>query len=380
MNIADIASPDYVEVDINDRFGKIRSLFDRENPKGVLVTKDGTYQGILTERQLLQSRVDDSMRAESMIRSAPRIDRTEDVRTVCRMLVEGGTKIAPVFESDRLWGIITEDAILAAVHEHLNTLSVADIYSDDVVVVRQRTTVGRAINLLRENGISRLPVLDQDGLLVGMLTTHDLSDVIVRDMNKATLGERAGDIDGILDIPVDDVMSTPVTTVVTDATVGEAVNVMFEYDYSGLVVTPKDDDRVVEGVITKTDVLRTLSITEDNHLDVQITNIDLLDRLSREEVRKSITEVVDKYQDMQVQHAHVRFQQHKERHRGVRLINCQIRLRTSFGQVAGSGEGFGADAAFRVALDKLERNVLETKGVRADEQYRGELLRKLGEL
>jgi hypothetical protein len=83
---------------------------------------------------------------------------------------------------------------------------------------------------------------------------------------------------------------------------------------------------------------------------------------------------------MQVQHAHVRFHEHKETHRGTPLIQAQIRLRTNKGQAAGSGEGYGADNAFRVALDKLERNVLELKGVRADEEYRGQLLRKLGEL
>jgi ribosome-associated translation inhibitor RaiA len=83
---------------------------------------------------------------------------------------------------------------------------------------------------------------------------------------------------------------------------------------------------------------------------------------------------------MQVQHAHVRFHKHKEKLRGTPLIQCQVRLRTNKGQVAGSGEGYGADMAFNVALDKLERRVLELKGVRADEEYRGQLLRKLGEL
>jgi ribosome-associated translation inhibitor RaiA len=83
---------------------------------------------------------------------------------------------------------------------------------------------------------------------------------------------------------------------------------------------------------------------------------------------------------MQVMHAHVRFHKHKEKLRGTPLIQCQIRLRTNHGQVAGSGEGYGARTAFGVALDKLERRVLEMKGVQADEEYRGQLLQKLGDL
>jgi ribosome-associated translation inhibitor RaiA len=136
----------------------------------------------------------------------------------------------------------------------------------------------------------------------------------------------------------------------------------------------------VAGVVTKTDVLRALTFTEEEHMDVQITNVRLLDTLSRDAIRQDIETVVDKYADMQVQHAHVRFHEHKEKLRGTPLIQCQIRLRTNKGQAAGSGEGYGADPAFNVALDKLERNVLERKGVVADEEYRGQLLRKLGEL
>jgi hypothetical protein len=83
---------------------------------------------------------------------------------------------------------------------------------------------------------------------------------------------------------------------------------------------------------------------------------------------------------MSVQHAHVRFHQHREKLRGTPLIQSQIRLRTTHGQVAGSGEGYGAESSFRVALDKLERNVVEMKGMRSDEEYKGQLLRKLNEL
>ena len=296
------------------------------------------------------------------------------------MLVEGGTKIAPVFEADRLWGIVTQDDILEAVLENLDALTVEQIYTEDVVTVTEGTHVGQAINLLREHGVSRLPVLDDNGLLSGMVTTHDIVDIVVRDMDKTTRGDRGGGNDRILDIPVYDVMSSPVSTTSVDESVRDAVERMLTNDYTGLVVTPEEDDRLVEGIVTKTDVLRALTYTEEQHMDVQITNIKLLDTIDRREIRACIEEVADKYKEMQVQHAHVRFHEHKEKLRGTPLIQSQIRLRTNKGQAAGSGEGYGAESAFRVALDKLERNVIELKSVQSDEEYKGQLLRKLGEL
>jgi len=379
MDIADIASREYVAVDAGERLGKVRALFERENPKGIVVTDGGEYVGVITERQLLQSHVQDRAKVGAMSKAAPRVDRTEDVREVARMLVEGGVKVAPVVEGDDLWGIVTADAILEAVLENLDVLRVEQIHTDEVVTVTEETRIGQAINLLRENGISRLPVLD-DGVLSGVVTTHDIVDVAVRDGDKTTRGDRAGDVERVLDLPVYDVMSSPVVTTRREESVRDAVARMLENDYSGLVVTPDDDDRTVAGVLTKTDVLRALTYTEREYMDVQITNIDLLDGIGREDVRRDVEGAARKYQRMNVEHAHVRFHEHKETLRGTPLVYCQIRLRTNRGQMAGSGEGYGAESAFRVALDRLERNVIETKGTVSDEEYRGQLLRKLDEL
>ncbi|WP_178918192.1 CBS domain-containing protein [Natronomonas gomsonensis] len=380
MNIADIATPEYIQVDDDERLGKIRSIFERENPKGVIVTNDETYAGVITERQLVQSHIEDDAKASVMMRNAPKVGRTDDLRDVARMLVEGGTKVAPVFEGENLWGIVTEDAILEAVHDNLDVLTVEQIYTEEVVTLTEDDHVGKAINHLREHGVSRLPVVNESGHLTGMVTTHDIADFAVRTMERQQKGDRSGETDRMLDLPVYDLMNSPVETVTLGATVSDAVEQMFENDYAGLVVTPADDDRMVAGILTKTDILRALTYTEEEAMDVQVTNVELLDTLTRENIRTSITEVADKYQDMQVHHAHVRFHEHKERLRGTPLIQCQIRLRTNRGQVAGSGEGYGAETAFHVAVDKLERNVLELKGTRADEEYEGQLLRKLGEL
>ncbi|EMA51179.1 CBS domain-containing protein [Halococcus thailandensis] len=380
MNIADIATTDHVEVSADQRLGKVRALFEEESPRGLIVTNNGEYAGVITQRSLMQSHVEDSTKANALMSSAPQVKRTSDVRDVARMLVEGNTKVAPVVEGDSLWGIVTADAILEAVLDNLDALVVSQIHTDDVITIAEDASVGQAINRLREHGVSRLPVENEAGYLTGVATTHDLVDFVVRNMDQPTEGERSGDSDRMLDIPVYDLMSAPVETISGDESVREAVSRMLDNDYNGLVVTPPEDDRTIDGVLTKTDVLRALTFTEEDHMDVQITNIDLLDTITREDLRESVTQVADKFQEMQVHHAHVRFHKHKEKLRGTPLIQCQIRLRTSQGQVAGTGEGYGAESAFRVALDKLERNVLERKGIRADEQRRGQILRKLNEI
>ncbi|MEF8781331.1 MAG: CBS domain-containing protein [Haloferacaceae archaeon] len=378
MDITDIAVEEYVEIDASTRLGKVRSIFESQNPKGIVVTEDGEYSGVIGERDLLKSRIEDDTKASVLTKNAPRVKRTEHIREVARILVEGNVKIAPVYEGERLYGIVTEDGILEAVLDNLDAITVEQIYTQDVVTITEEGHVGQAINRLRENGISRLPVLNENGRLTGILTTHDIVEFVIRRENRLGRHDRSGDTDRMLDIPVYDLMSNPVLTTTTKETVQAAVERMFDNDVAGLVVT--EDGDTVDGVVTKTDVLRALTFTEEESMDVQITNIALLDTISRDHIVESIESVADKYQEMAVHHAHVRFHEHKEKLRGTPLIQCQIRLRTSEGQVAGSGEGYGSEHAFHVALDKLERNVLELKGLKADEEYRGQLLRKLGEL
>ncbi|MFD1643153.1 CBS domain-containing protein [Halohasta litorea] len=380
MDITDIVMTEFVEVDVDERLAKVRAKFDEKNPRGVIVTDDGSYEGVIGESELVKSQIQDDTKASVLMTSAPRVDHHEDIREVARLLVEGDVRIAPVFRGETLAGIITTDAILTAVLGNLDALVVEQIYTEAVIDITAKASVGQAINRLREHGISRLPVVDDDGSLDGVITTHDIVDFVVRDHERQHKGDRSGDRDRMLDLPVENLMSSPVVTATPAESVETIVERMFDNDISGLVVTTGDTKGTVDGVITKTDVLRALTFTEEESMDVQITNVELLDTISREEIVQSITQVVDKYQEMNVMHAHVRFHEHKEKLRGTPLIQSQIRLRTSHGQLAGTGEGYGANHAFHVALDKLERNVLELKGINADKEYRGQLLRKLNEI
>ena len=375
MDITDIVVEEFVEVDADERLATVRAAFDQANPKGVIVTEDGDYTGVIGESELVKSRIQDDTKASVLMTAAPRVDDHEDIRETARLLVEGDVNVAPVFRGETLDGIITTDAILEAVLENLDALTVSQIYTDEVITETTAATVGQAINRLREHSISRLPIVDDTDTLTGVITTHDIVNFVVRDENRQEKGDRSGDHDRMLDLPVENLMTSPVLTAELEDAVDGAVEVMFDNGISGLVVT--DDDNGVSGIITKTDVLRALTFTEEESMDVQITNVKLLDSIDRTEIVESITQVVDKYQAMNVIHAHVRFHEHKEKLRGTPLIQAQIRLRTSHGQLAGSGEGYGANHAFHVALDKLERNVLERKGVNADAKQRGQLIQNL---
>jgi Predicted transcriptional regulator, contains C-terminal CBS domains len=280
MDITNIATPDYVEVRADKRLGKIRSIFDRERPNGIIVTKVGGYTGVVGEKQLVRSRMGDDTKVDVVTKSAPKLDRHEDIREAARMLVEGDVNVAPVFEGNQLYGIVTGEDILEAVLENLDAISVEDIFTDDVVDVAEQSPLGEAINKLREHSISRVPVVEQDesSSLTGILTTHDIIDFVVRDDDRQGRGDRSGDLDRMLDLPVYDLMSAPVITAQPNEPVSDAVKRMFDNDISGVVVTPAAGDTTIEGVLTKTDVLRALTFTEEDRWMFKSRTLDYLKR------------------------------------------------------------------------------------------------------
>jgi CBS domain-containing protein len=379
MDISDIATDEYVRARPDETVGELRSMFEEGNAGGILVIEDGESVGVITPQELLRSQTDDATAARQVARAVPVVDRTEGVREVARLLVENETRVAPVSAEGELWGGVTQDAILEAVLENLDVLTVKEIATQNVVTVTEDDTLSEAINLLREHGVSRLPVVETGQRPVGIVTAEDLVEFVVRSTEKQSAGDRGGDSPTLRELPVENVMDRTVHTTTLGSTVSEAVSTMLEKDVDGLVVVPEYDERVA-GVLTKTDVMRALSYTQEDVMDVQITNVDLLRSTSREEVAEDVEEIVGKHRELDVHHVHIRLQEHEEELRGHSLVRCQVRMWTDQGELAGTGEGYGGDEALSIALDKLERNVLELKGERSDEEYRGQLLRTLDEL
>lgn len=383
MDISDACTREYESLSSETTLSKVRGTFST-NPDArvVVILDDGEFQGVVTRKDLVASNRSPQAKADSVMRLPPRVSQTEDVRETARLMVENDLDLLPVFEGDQFYGVITAFGLLEHVLPNLNALTVGDVHSQDLLTVEPETTLGEVINFIREYGISRLPVVDGDNP-VGMVSVYDLVDFTVREMERAQggstdgfdkhggsgsresynttggYGERSGFAARMLDLPARDVMNSPAYTIEPSRPLDDAVEQMLENGHSSLVVV--DDNGAPTGIVTKTDVLRSLTWTEENHMPVQIFGVDLLDLITREEVADRIEAIDGKYEDMSIIEANVAFQKHRERHRGTPLVRATVRLFTDRGIHSGTGEEYGADAAFESACDVLERNVLDEK-------------------
>jgi predicted transcriptional regulator len=87
-----------------------------------------------------------------------------------------GARIVPI-------GVLTDrDIVIEVLAENVDpkVLRVADVMSTDLATVRDDNGLEFALNVMRGHGVRRLPVLDRDGALTGIVSLDDIIQYLAR--------------------------------------------------------------------------------------------------------------------------------------------------------------------------------------------------------
>ncbi len=151
--------------------------------------------------------------------------------------------------------------------------TVADVMSHDPIVVRAETPLNEAIQILAERRISGLPVVDDVGKLLGIISETDLMwqetgvtppayimflDSVIYLKNPATY-ER--DLHKALGQTVGEVMSKNPITISPDKTLREAATIMHDRSVHRVPVLDRTDQ--VIGILTRGDIIRAMAASQD---------------------------------------------------------------------------------------------------------------------
>ena len=113
------------------------------------------------------------------VTEAARLMRSHHVGDLVVVEEKGGRK-HPV-------GIVTDrDIVVEVVAAGVNpdALKVGDIMGPDVATVRESEGLYEALRYMRDKGVRRMPVVDRDGGLVGILTLDDLMSLLAEEMTE----------------------------------------------------------------------------------------------------------------------------------------------------------------------------------------------------
>jgi CBS domain-containing protein len=379
--VKDVFKKGFSAVHENDSVSKCLELFKREKPPvlAVLDAKD-KYVGVISRRWVVRSRVDPAAtKVKSLMRSAPKVSADFSLSKTARLMIESGVRQLPVFEKTKLLGFVTDENIIrGAVTQEWGGATVEKIMTRAPQVIDAGRSVGAVLSLFREHGVSHVPVIDE-GKLTGIVSIQDVIERVFQPRQRQTHGEIVGEKVPVLSIPVKGIMAKPVITIQPDSSLKEAEKKMHDHDVTCLVVLSSGR---LTGIVTKLDFLEPISQLEvpERKLAVQFGVKGITINPDQQGfMMKEFESFARKYRDaLEAGTLFVYFKTHGTNQRGVPLIHCRMQLRTTKGLFFSSGEGFGVEPTFRVALDRLDKRLLRSKELAYDPKYAREYLRKIG--
>ena len=115
---------------------------------------------------------------EAMHKGVEWVSPDTPVTALAKKMLEQDVGAIPIGENDRLIGIVTDrDITLRAVAngKDVSGLTARDVMTKGIVWCRDIDEVNQAANVMQTKQVRRLPVIDQNKRMVGILSVGDIS-------------------------------------------------------------------------------------------------------------------------------------------------------------------------------------------------------------
>ncbi len=134
---------------------------------------------------------------------------------------------------------------------------VKEFMSTKIVTCRKSDSLKLVLNLIDQNKISRLVVIDKNGMVVGLISINLLlsnSDFFTRSISNS----RDYLIPSNDDVTVSDLLDESLVTINENEDLAKAASLMIKYKISGIPVL--DSKEKLIGIISKTDIVKAFSL------------------------------------------------------------------------------------------------------------------------
>ncbi len=220
-----------------------------------------------------------------------------------------------------------------------------------------------------------------NGKLIGIVSSVAIISHLQKPKSRQTLGERVGEKIPRLTIPVRSIMSTPVLTVEANTSLKVADRMMHKHNISALIVTKSGRERPI-GLVTRRDFLEPIAQMDYQQLKlyVQFSIKDdvKVNATQRRQMMNDFDSFAKRYGDTLVSGAlFVYMKSHGSNYKGDQLIHCRLQLRTRKGAFYSSSEGWAVEQTFQLALDRLERQILQSKELEDNVEHASSYLKRL---
>jgi CBS domain-containing protein len=303
---------------------------------------NGKYLGMIYAKEFININAMPTSKLKSFLTKTPILSPDESIERCTQLIVITGNHALPVIDNGKLSGIVSDkDVILTADFGH----AIVDEVMSGAIVIEEDTTLGKALSKMRRYNISRLPVINSNGVLTGSINSLAISKIIATPRERASKSPGVGTLAVIRDVKVKDIMRRAISV-----ERGTKLNSIIESFRSNEEIIVVGDGRPI-GIVTIKDALE-LILPKRDETTIHISNLD--NEEARQEIEEHMRRFLKKIQGKleNVQHVVIYADKHKTRKYSVRA-----RVITGKQVIHAKAVGYDTVTACKELISRLDRRI-----------------------
>ncbi|MFB6204334.1 MAG: CBS domain-containing protein [Candidatus Nanohaloarchaea archaeon] len=272
----------------SESLSQIKNRMEEHDLRAIPVVNNGKLKGAVGYRDLVRHLQfnPEQTNVEEVMHQPPEFERDDSLVDLADLRINSGRKMLVLTDQEKLSGIISDREFRDTLEEveEVQDVSSMNLSPQELVTVFEEDSFEKARHMMLDRNISRLPVLDENGNLTGIVRSTDMLKMMVprdRQPPGGTSGRTLEDTkiaggsekDKISDIPVSEIMDRTPPTHEGHLDGGEAINEMVEKDSAELLIV---DRRYPEGIVTVKDFIQYLDeMSFSDTVLVTLTGLEL---------------------------------------------------------------------------------------------------------
>ena len=301
MTIEALVQKEFLKVKPEESISKIVARMKAmKQHAAVIVAQDGSYLGVTDKSKMYNMTKDlQKMNAMHVASMMPALSKDMELAEAAQLLYASNARVLPVMENGKVTGAIFAEHVVAALQKEkaFAGLSAQDIATTTLITVDTSKSIGDAVKLMRNNSVSRIPVVDAAGKLKGILSFRHLLN------NHLTLPEERRNFNTFQAYEKIQLSKAPVTedmiAEVKTASMQERAEAILPLLLTGkghqVILVEKG---IPKGIITIRDLLEAFLSSRPAARNIQLEHVPALDEVDKAVVDKKIGDFYERMERM----------------------------------------------------------------------------------
>jgi predicted transcriptional regulator/ribosome-associated translation inhibitor RaiA len=360
INKVNLIQKEVPTISLDDSVSKAINLMYINSIKQIpVVDLNNKYCGMIYYKDFINTHFQTSSKIKHFISHGVHILKPNDDLQICiNYMINTGKTGLPVVDNEKFVGLVIDKDLVLNVE--LGNLKVNDIMSKSIFI-DENSDLDNALSLMRKNNISRLPVINNKHLIVGVISLLDILKIISipAEKDSHTSGFKQTTKPG--SVLVKDIMRNALTV-----ESGSIIKNTIDNFKNGDELIIISNDKPV-GIITSKDILE-VSLAKKTDSIIYAAHFE--DESIRNEITQKMEKFIKKIEGKldNIQSVVIYFEKHKT------LCSIRTRIITKNQVIHTHSDDYDPLKAFKSVLEKIDRQITELHSKNVENKFREKIL------